>query len=222
VLTFGLDDIDVDATLLSETERQRAEQFVTELLGRRFRAARTVLRLALAGATGERPEALALVVDQHGKPWLPSHPEVHFNVSHSVSQGLIALGPVPLGVDIEAVAARHADNDSLARWVLEPDAAEAWLQADALRRAEMLCRAWTLKEAYVKARGTGLGHDAFSTLVLPSSGYGPIAPGAEGTPAWWVQALPAPWGYHAALSTHGLPPAVRCFRLNEGAWNALL
>jgi 4'-phosphopantetheinyl transferase len=221
VLAFGLDDVEADLDCLSETERHRADELFTATLTHRYRAARSMLRHALAQSL-QRPAAeLSIEVDQHGKPWLPEHPELHFNVSHSAGQGLIGLGPCQLGVDVEATTSRHCDNDELARWVLEPAALDAWLGMDAPQRAELLCRAWTFKEALVKARGTGLGEIGFSTVVVPAGGCGPIAAGADGESAWWVQELPAPWGFHAALCTRGPPPAVDCLRLEAGHWGRL-
>jgi 4'-phosphopantetheinyl transferase len=221
VLAFGLEGIVPGGGDLSETERQRADEQATAALSARYRAAHAVLRSALAAATGATTGRLEIIADRHGKPWLADHPRWHFNLSHSGSQAMVAIGSVPLGVDLEAQTARHSDNEALARWVLDDASFARWLQGGAADRAEQLCRAWTFKEAYLKAHGTGLGSEPLKALLPPSGGRGPIAPGPDGAPPWWVRPLPAPWGFHAALCTQGLSPPVRLFRLDAGGWAEL-
>ena len=221
VLAFGLDGIVPGDADLSETERRRADEQATAALAARYRAAHAVLRAVLSRATGAPGARLEVIADRYGKPWLPSHPDWHFNLSHSGAQAMVAIGPVPLGVDLEAQTARHSDNEALARWVLDDASHARWVDADATGRAELLCSAWTMKEACLKARGTGLGSEPMGRLLPPAGGHGPIAAGTDGAPPWWVRTLPAPWGFHAALCTQGISPPVRLFRLDATGWAEL-
>jgi 4'-phosphopantetheinyl transferase len=218
VLGFGLDRIDPEDGWLDDTERRRAFALRTELLSRRFRAAHTVLRAALAGAIGCDPAAIRFRPSPHGKPAIDAPQALHFNLSHSADQALVAIGPGPLGVDIEANAPRLRDDENLAEWILDPAALATWRAMEPAQRSDELYRVWTLKEAFVKARGTGLGDEPLAGYVLPSSGFGPIAAGPASGPAWWVRPLPAPWGFHAAFSTLGMPPPIRVFRLADAGW----
>jgi 4'-phosphopantetheinyl transferase len=221
VLQFGLDRVPADARTLSEAERRRADALRTPELQARFVAAHAMLRAALGVATGRAPDRVSIADGPHGKPLLAGDAGCEFNLSHSADQALIALGPMPLGVDIEHVSPRLDDDVDLARWLLDPAAFARWQALPSGERAEAMCRAWTLKEAFVKARGTGLGDEPLSVHALPASGFGTIAPGLPGSPPWWVRPLPAPWGCHAALATPGMPLPLRVFRLADAAWEAV-
>jgi 4'-phosphopantetheinyl transferase len=81
----------------------------------------------------------------------------------------------------------------------------AWNGLPAAARAEGFFRLWTAKEAYVKARGDGLGH--------PSTRYTmSLEPGREGSllvdelspeapQQWSVQAIALDGGYVASLAS---------------------
>lgn len=86
-----------------------------------------------------------------GKPWLPAHPDVHFNLSHSGGLLLCGAGNTPLGVDIEAVRPRR---ETLVRYVLSPSEYAWYVQQGG--RWETLYTLWTLKEARCKCTGEGL------------------------------------------------------------------
>lgn len=86
-----------------------------------------------------------------GKPFLPGAPG--FNLSHSGGWLALVLGDSPdLGIDIEA-GARLGDGADLVPRVLHPLEAAAWRAAP--DRRSLFLRAWTRKEALLKAKGTG-------------------------------------------------------------------
>lgn len=86
-----------------------------------------------------------------GKPFLPGAPG--FNLSHSGGWLALVLGDSPdLGIDIEA-GARLGDGADLVPRVLHPLEAAAWHAAP--DRRGLFLRAWTRKEALLKAKGTG-------------------------------------------------------------------
>lgn len=89
--------------------------------------------------------------NEHGKPSIAGHPEIHFNISHCQSAIAVAVSDKPIGIDIESY--RDADA-SLIRHVMNP-AEAALIEADADPRAAFI-RLWTQKEAVLKLRGTGI------------------------------------------------------------------
>lgn len=144
--------------LLSDDEIARAERFRFERHRRRFVAGRGTLRLLLGAYCDLAPEDVSFEYGDKGKPRLASSlgvTGVHFNLSHSRERALIAVGPTPLGVDVEfkrqvkeaiAIAKRYfSDNEQLAL---------SSLPAEQVNDAFFTC--WTRKEAYVKAVGDGL------------------------------------------------------------------
>lgn len=87
----------------------------------------------------------------HGKPFFPDLDSLVFNLSHSGPFALCALSDSPVGVDIQIVRSWRPGlpgrvcSDRELNWLEQgPD------------RWERFCRLWTLKEALVKQRGTGL------------------------------------------------------------------
>lgn len=92
-----------------------------------------------------------------GKPQL-IHDFLHVNISHCRGLAVAAAGYMPLGVDAEAP---RQIRESLLRKVCTPEEAETILGAADGNLA--FSRFWTLKEAYAKYTGEGIGLD-FSTL----------------------------------------------------------
>ena len=102
---------------------------------------------------------------EYGQPYLPAHPEIHFSLSHCAPWAMCALGPVPLGCDVERVA---RGNEKIANRFYHP-AEQAYLAS--IPSGEEWDRAfaeiWTRKESYLKATGQGLslGMDSFQTIA---------------------------------------------------------
>lgn len=86
-----------------------------------------------------------------GKPWFPSHPELHFSVSRSGTLAFCALGEAPVGADVELVRPR---SKGLPRYALS-GGEYAWFEAGG-ERWEDFYTLWTLKEARVKCTGEGI------------------------------------------------------------------
>ena len=110
-----------------------------------------------AGATN-----LTLAYTEHGKPYLPHHPSIHFNLSHSGTWAVCAVGDVPVGVDVETV---HDHGTAVAEYCLQAEEL-AWLE-QAPDRALAFTRLWVRKESYIKLTGTGLSREPRSFAVLP-------------------------------------------------------
>lgn len=136
-----------------ETARQRliAALFARYVLGR---------RLALAN------RAIRIATDGHGKPFLPEMPDVHFNLSHSGARFALAVGPAPVGVDIERV---RPVNLRVAVSFHPRERAYLAAAPPDLRQAAFF-DLWTRKESYLKARGMGLRRRLDSFSVVDESG----------------------------------------------------
>ncbi|WP_287188310.1 4'-phosphopantetheinyl transferase superfamily protein, partial [Mesorhizobium sp.] len=91
-----------DTSILSAEERTRARQQDSPDLARRFVAGRWCLRLVLAWKTGIVANELQITPDKLGKPKLPKHYGLEFNLSHSGCYALIATNDSEsIGVDIQ-------------------------------------------------------------------------------------------------------------------------
>ena len=97
--------------------------------------------------------------NEHGKPFLLHHPDVHFNLSHCKNGIAVVVDFSPVGIDIESF--RHG-NTALIGHTMNPAEAE-WIRSSA-DPLETFTQYWTKKEAVVKLRGTGITNDLHSVL----------------------------------------------------------
>ncbi len=121
-----------------------------------------VLRLrAAADFTGDPAESITEAEGTYGKPYFPSHPDVHFSVSHTGGIWVCAFADDEVGCDVQD----HRANDNPER--LER-LAKRWFSGNERRHlaecgyepAEFY-RLWARKEAYVKFTGDGIGEGKF-------------------------------------------------------------
>ena len=102
--------------------------------------------------------------NEHGKPFLVNHPDVHFNLSHCKNGIAVVVDFSPVGIDIE----RFRKSDlALLKKTMNPFEAE-WIRSSA-EPVEAFTQYWTKKEAVVKLRGTGLIDDLHH--ILDGDGY---------------------------------------------------
>jgi 4'-phosphopantetheinyl transferase len=156
--------------LLDAGERARLGRFRAAADARRYLFAHALARTTLSRyAPATPPEAWRFRVNAHGRPeidWPPETPEVaaapplRFNISHTA--GLVACAVTrrrDVGVDVEHVHPPRWNEEScleVAATSFAP-AERAGLEAAPLEaRRGRFFSIWTLKEAYIKARGLGL------------------------------------------------------------------
>ena len=209
VWTIALDEAGptTDVTSLSAEERARAARFVADEDRRRFVRAHAGLRAILAGYLGVSPSAVTLTTGRWGKPGLD--PDRHgsalrYSLSHSHDVALVVVGrDRDVGVDVERVRPL-ADLDGLVTRFFSPGERAALARTPAQRRQATFFAVWTLKEAYLKARGEGLSRPPESVeITLDASGDGASAcaldAGAAGR-RWELFRLSHLDGYAAAVA----------------------
>jgi 4'-phosphopantetheinyl transferase len=152
--------------ILSEDELARANRFRFEPDRVLFATAHAFLRTILPRYTDSE---LVFVELEKGKPELRDR-SVRFNLSHT--RGLVLVGitaTADLGVDVERIEKR--DLEGLAKRVYTEREISTWK-----RDPEWFFDRWTLKEAYMKARGIGL------SLSLKAFGFTEDGPRLECAP----------------------------------------
>ncbi len=111
-----------------------------------------------------------------GKPFFPDFPHIHFNVSHSGSFALCAVGDSPVGVDIEAVRPR---NPALIAKVLTQEEYH-WYEANGGGWSGFYTL-WTRKESFCKYEGGSVLHPQKVCPPLPGrTGAGPAVTSLSG------------------------------------------
>jgi len=195
------DDSGALCAMLSTPERERAARLRRNVDRDAFIAAHAGLRKLLARELGMQPAALAFSRGPDGKPQLRADSALHFNLSYRQGWAMCAIGPVPVGVDIERCVALNEWPQLLAQvaTVAERDAFEGLPES---RREAAFFRLWVRKEAWLKALGIGLsGHPERLSIGCDQwsdASWRALDPGAA-APRWFGRSLPAPAGYVAAI-----------------------
>ena len=165
-----------DFHLLSPQERERMARFKFEDVRAQYGRTRALVRRLLSAyAPGVEPEEWAFGEGAKGKPFV-SGPRagLYFNVTHTPGLIACAVAAVPeIGLDAELVS-REVDFAGVARHSFAPDEIALLSTLSGTELREKFFYLWTLKEAYVKARGLG-----FSMGVSKFSFAGSAARGGE-------------------------------------------
>src|SRR5574340_1102536 len=145
--------------LLSDDEQRRQQRFVVESPRHQFLVARALLRTVLSKYGDCEPRQWGFETNAYGKPAIvqPAGCALRFNLSHTHGLAVCAvtLGR-EVGVDVEWLGRRHDNRLDLARRFFAAADVAAMEQCPVQHRDELFVELWTLKEAYVKARGKGL------------------------------------------------------------------
>ena len=157
--------------LLDDEEKARWHRFVVEGPRRRFALCRAALRINLSERLGCSDRRLAFGYLEHGKPIAKvdgAPAPIGFNVSHSGRHGLIALaGHDGIGVDVEERDPRHA-LDGIGSRVYGPTERHLLTAATGAQKVHLFFRLWSMKEALIKALGTGFSLSP-SRFEVPAS-----------------------------------------------------
>lgn len=170
-------------SLLTDDEKARAARFAQAADRERFVIGRALARTMLSAHAPIAPRDWPIDVDEHGRPELRRAPEtapdLRFNLSHT--PGLIACAVAigrEVGVDVEYIGRRLVHENIPERFFSTREVSA--LRALPLEKQTMVFfDYWTLKEAYIKARGLGLalplGQFTFVLLdgVSPSIEFAP-------------------------------------------------
>ena len=156
---------------LSADERSRWNRIRHAGRRREYALCRAALRAVLCARLGCSSDELSFEEARRGKPHarLRGAPApISFSVSHSGGHGLLAVARGGrLGVDVEERVPRR-DLDALIAAVLTPIERAEIEAAGAGERIGRFYGLWTIKEALVKALGTGLQLDLAGFEVPPA------------------------------------------------------
>lgn len=145
--------------LLSPEERLRHEGLISPDARLQHLIGRALVRTILGRYADVAPRALRFEANAYGRPRIAGPrgaPDLRFNLSHT--GGLVALAVAEgfdVGVDVERVTG-DLDVGQLADIALAATERAAVAAACAHERRRLFFTVWTLKEAYVKARGMSL------------------------------------------------------------------
>lgn len=144
---------------LTDDEARRRSRLVRASDRATFTVSRALVRETLSVHGAEAPGAWRFVTNRHGCPAVEDgqggDPWLYFNLSHTTGLAVVAVARGHrVGVDVERVD-RVVTHDIADRHFAVSEAA-ALRARPASERPRTFFEYWTLKEAYIKARGMGL------------------------------------------------------------------
>jgi 4'-phosphopantetheinyl transferase len=161
---------------LTREDRTRAARFRADADRRMFILGRVMARALVGAALGVAPGAWTWRDAPRGRPEIaaPATP-LQFNLSHSA--GLVACALATgraVGIDVEHLGRRPVDRQLVRRYCSAAEADDIDACGDAWQ--QRFLRYWTLKEAYLKARGLGV------SVPLAEIEFGEVAGGTHAAP----------------------------------------
>jgi phosphopantetheine--protein transferase-like protein len=143
--------------VLNADEMIRAERFKDPILGQQWAYFRFALRQILSRYLFYKPHQIQFKFGSYGKPELISpRSTMYFSLSHASAQARLAITRIaPIGVDTEFLKPIVDMRDIAQRFycIAEYERWMAYPESDKINRFYQL---WTLKEAVIKAQGSGL------------------------------------------------------------------
>lgn len=210
--------------MLNEEEAARHARFKFDRSKEEFLCGRALMRSSLGAYLGKDPASVEIAFSDDGKPRIDQGDAaggiapLAFNLSHTEGLVALAIGVLPaIGIDVEFHSPDRATASIANRFFSARES--AWLQTlPPEEYAGAFFRIWTLKEAYLKARGTGLRLSLGGFFVLPESpelaawGIG-FAPGFGDDPARWRLHSAAPDAVHSVGLLAETPPGADAARV---------
>ena len=148
-------DFDLEAALedISVQRREQALKFKFELGQRLCVLAYRLLKQGLREEYGIVGNPI-FEYNEHGKPSIVGHPEIHFNLSHCKEAVVCVVSDQPVGVDVESI---REYRESLVRYTMNDEEIREIESAE--DPASTFIRLWTMKEATLKLIGTGISNN---------------------------------------------------------------
>ena len=193
-------------SLLSVEEQQRARSFRFQRDRATYVLGKCVIRTLLGDMLNVPPRAIRFTHGEYGKPRIAPDCGLAFNLAHAGMHVACALAADrEVGVDIESER-DDIDTMALARQYFCRNEIRQLEESPLKQKGPLFYKYWTLKEAYLKAEGSGLN---ISLTAIDASGIsddpsaGPHAPLEDIPRGILVQCLEGPPGYAAAIAAKG-------------------
>ena len=148
--------------VLNANEQLQCQTFANPAVQKRFLLSRCLLHHGLSQLANRPPHQWSFIKNEHGKPELePSQNQsdfkgcLHFNLSHSGNWIAFTFADVAVGVDIQDMKA-DVPCFKIAKRFFHISEIQKLESMKKFQQIDYFFKLWTLKEAYLKAVGTGL------------------------------------------------------------------
>jgi 4'-phosphopantetheinyl transferase len=202
-----------DASLvLAPDEQTRADRIRLSPERERWIVARAAQRQLLSQYAGLAPRELPLEIGPQGKPALAGGSPYRFSFTHAGDRAALAIAwRCEVGIDLEPADPDWPGRANLDQLIARVCSAEEISRLQAMPvedRMEAFLQLWTLKEAYLKGIGAGLGQeprdlefDVFENgRALIHQGRAQPRGSADPSADWTLRLIDAGDGWIAALA----------------------
>ena len=200
-------------SIISQDERERADRLIIAHRRRNFIASRGLLRIILSRYLICNPSQIRFCYNYYGKPYIvpiANREELSFNVSHSNSAVLYGLARGrTIGVDIEFVR-RDINYEGIASAIFSEAEIRNLHSLPISLRPSGFYIAWTRREAYAKAIGTGMMSSNSSSESELDKEIAFSREGMRNVPKWSLHDISPMPGYVGALVVEGESQLVCC------------
>lgn len=201
---------------LISSEQEKADRFYFEKHRIRYTVSQALLRILLGAYLRIPPQEIFLNKTPYGKPFLDNS-AIQFNISHSNEYAIYALSEcTAVGIDIEYWKERKYlegiidSNFSVTEKTI-------YHNLDSSLKVSSFYQGWTCNEAYIKAIGMGLSFPLadFSVEMDPTKPAKLLEtkPLYDIKTNWYLQMLPCPENYSAALARESASIPLKLFLL---------
>ena len=151
--------------MISSEKRERINQFHCIEDAERSLLGDVLVRKLIKDKLGVANHLIKFSANEYGKPFLENAPHFHYNLSHSGKYIACAISDVPVGIDVEEL---KPINMRIAERFFSSGEVEYILSKPGKEQKEAFYSIWTMKEAYIKYKGKGLGIplNSFNALDL--------------------------------------------------------
>lgn len=194
-------------------DHERAARFRFPEDRARFVLGRGLLRKCLGHYLRQTPETIDLAYTDRGRPIFPQDETLQFSISHTHDLVAFALtARARVGIDLEYVQAK-VDPLELAGRIFSEEDLRVFQTLPGSETLQAFFRAWTRKEAYLKARGEGIAEE----LRQVSVSFGPEetatltdARDESAARMWRLHTLPVSADYMGSLACDDAGKRLEC------------
>jgi 4'-phosphopantetheinyl transferase len=197
---------------LNDREHQRAAKFINPLHRDRWTVARGSLRQILSQYVDLTPEQIVFSYGAQGKPEIEGNP-IQFNLSHSHDRAVCAISAkYPVGIDLEYI--HPIDAAGLVDRFFSRSEQAIFHALPVSQQQAAFFHAWTQKEAYLKACGTGLSTplDRIEVSIDPDTPAQIVSAPIAGI--WQIQKLEISPEYAGAIVSGGHVSSIEYLKLD--------
>ena len=141
------------ADFLNTQEQDRFGKIADPDQRKFFLRTRVFVRQSLSAFSGIPFTDIRLLTTEVGKPYFENNLSIHFSLTHSGENAWLAVSNKQVGLDSEKISVRSSFLKIAERFFLP---SEIKLVRDSNEQFEVFLKIWTIKEALVKAAGTGM------------------------------------------------------------------